>query len=112
MHIAASNPIALNKNNLSPDLLKKEEKLYYEQAKDSGKPDNILQNIVRGKLDKFINEVTLLNQKFVIDPDKTVNEVLKENNVRILDYVRFEVGEGIEKTSEDFADEVMKTISN
>ena len=61
---------------------------------------------------KFINEVTLLNQKFVIDPDKTVNEVLIENNVKILDYVRFEVGEGIEKTSEDFADEVMKTISN
>ena len=112
MHIAASNPIALNKNNLSPDLLKKEEKLYYDQAKESGKPDNILHNVVKGKLEKFINEVTLLNQKFVIDPDKTVNEVLIENNVKILDYVRFEVGEGIEKTSEDFADEVMKTISN
>ena len=61
---------------------------------------------------KFINEVTLLNQNFVIDPDNTIKQVLNKKNNDILDFVRFEVGEGIEKTTEDFADEVMKTISN
>ena len=61
---------------------------------------------------KFINEVTLLNQNFVIDPDNTIKQVLNKKNNDILDFVRFEVGEGIEKNTEDFADEVMKTISN
>ena len=61
---------------------------------------------------KFINEVTLLNQNFVIDPDNTIKQVLYNKNNDILDFVRFEVGEGIEKNTEDFADEVMKTISN
>ena len=68
--------------------------------------------MVKGKLKKFISEVTLLNQNFVIDPDMTIKEILEKNNNSILDYVRFEVGEGIEKASEDFAEEVMKSISS
>ena len=112
MHIAASNPVALSEKQLPDELIKREEKLYFEQVRESGKPENILENIVKGKMKKFINEVTLLNQNFVIDPDNTIKQVLNKKNNDILDFVRFEVGEGIEKTTEDFADEVMKTISN
>ena len=112
MHIAASNPLALSEEHLSDELINKEKKLFLEQAKESGKPDNIVENVVKGKLKKFINDVTLLNQNFVIDPDVTIKEILDKNNNSILDYVRFEVGEGIEKASEDFAEEVMKSISS
>ena len=112
MHIAASNPVALSEKQLPDELIKREEKLYFEQVRESGKPENILENIVKGKMKKFINEVTLLNQNFVIDPDNTIKQVLNNKNNDILDYVRFEVGEGIEKNTEDFTDEVMKTISN
>ncbi|MFL2801760.1 MAG: translation elongation factor Ts [Paracoccaceae bacterium] len=111
MHIAASNPLALSEEHLSEELLKKEENLYFEQARETGKPKNIIDNMVKGKLKKFVSEVTLLNQNFVIDPDFTINEILKNNNNSILNYVRFEVGEGIEKNTEDFAEEVMKSIS-
>ena len=112
MHIAASNPLALSEEHLSDELINKEKKLFLEQAKESGKPDNIVENVVKGKLKKFINDVTLLNQNFVIDPDVTIKEILDKNNNSILDYVRFEVGDGIEKASEDFAEEVMKSISS
>ena len=112
MHVAASNPLALSEEHLSDELIKKEQKLFTEQARESGKPENVIENMVKGKLKKFISEVTLLNQNFVIDPDMTIKEVLEKNNNSILDYVRFEVGEGIEKASEDFAEEVMKSISS
>ena len=112
MHIAASNPLALSEEHLSDELIKKEQKLFTEQARESGKPENVIENMVKGKLKKFISEVTLLNQNFVIDPDMTIKEILEKNNNSILDYVRFEVGEGIEKASEDFAEEVMKSISS
>ena len=112
MHVAASNPLALSEEHLSDELIKKEQKLFTEQARESGKPENVIENMVKGKLKKFISEVTLLNQNFVIDPDMTIKEILDKNNNSILDYVRFEVGEGIEKASEDFAEEVMKSISS
>ena len=112
MHVAASNPLALSEEHLSDELIKKEQKLFTEQARESGKPENVIENMVKGKLKKFISEVTLLNQIFVIDPDMTIKEILEKNNNSILDYVRFEVGEGIEKASEDFAEEVMKSISS
>ena len=83
-----------------------------EQDIESGNPDIVVENLVKGKLKKFISDVTLLNQNFVIDPDLTIKEILEKNNNSILDYVRFEVGEGIEKASEDFAEEVMKSISS
>jgi elongation factor Ts len=112
MHVAASNPLALSEDRIPDELIEKEKKLFFEQAKESGKPENVIENMVNGKLKKFINEVTLLNQNFVIDPDMTIKEILEKNNNSILDYVRFEVGEGIEKASEDFAEEVMKSISS
>ena len=112
MHIAASNPLALSEEHLSDELIKKEQKLFSEQARESGKPEDVIENMVKGKLKKFISEVTLLNQKFVIDPDITIKKILEKNNNSILDYIRFEVGEGIEKASEDFAEEVMKSISS
>ena len=112
MHVAASNPLALSEDRIPDELIEKEKKLFFEQAKESGKPENVIENMVNGKIKKFINEVTLLNQNFVIDPDMTIKEILEKNNNSILDYVRFEVGEGIEKASEDFAEEVMKSISS
>ena len=109
MHIAASNPLALSEKDLSEDLLDREKKVYLEQAKDSGKPLGIIENMVKGKLKKFISEITLLNQNFVVDPEKKVSDVLQSNSNLILDYVRYEVGEGIEKPVDDFAEEVKKT---
>ena len=109
MHIAACNPIALTEEDLPVDILEREKKVYSEQAKDSGKPDGIIQNMVIGKLKKFVNEVTLVNQSFVVDPDHRIADVLKRSGVEILEYVRFEVGEGIEKPVDDFAEEVKKT---
>ena len=72
MHVAASNPLALSEEHLSDELIKKEKKLFLEQARESGKPDNVVENMVKGKLKKFISDVTLLNQNFVIDPDVTI----------------------------------------
>ena len=109
MHIAACNPMALTEEDLPVDILEREKKVYSEQAKDSGKPDGIIQNMVKGKLKKFVNEVTLVNQSFVVDPDHRIADVLKRSGVEILEYVRFEVGEGIEKPVDDFAEEVKKT---
>ncbi len=109
MHITACNPLALDEHQLPPDLLKREEKVYREQAKESGKMPEIVENMVKGKLKKYINEVTLLNQNFVVNPEEKVADVIKKNGIKILDYVRFEVGEGIEKPMDDFVDEVKKT---
>ncbi|MED5530914.1 MAG: translation elongation factor Ts [Pseudomonadota bacterium] len=109
MHIAACNPLALTEEDLPVDILEREKRVYSEQAKDSGKRDEIIQNMVKGKLKKFVNEVTLINQNFVVDPDYKITDVLKRSGVEILEYVRFEVGEGIEKPVDDFAEEVKKT---
>ena len=109
MHIAACNPLALTEEDLPVDILEREKRVYSEQAKDSGKPDEIIQNMVKGKLKKFVNEVTLINQSFVVDPDHKIADILKRSGVEILEYVRFEVGEGIEKPVDDFAEEVKKT---
>ncbi len=79
-----------------------------EQARESGKPENIIENMIKGRMKKFLSEVTLLGQAFVVDPDKSVSEAAKDAGVDILGYVRLEVGEGIEKKEEDFAAEVAK----
>ena len=109
MHIAACNPLGLNEEDIPFSILEREKKVFLEQAKDSGKPPEIVENMVKGKLKKFVAEVTLLNQNFVLEPDNKILEVVKKNGVEILDYVRFEVGEGIDKPVEDFAEEVKKT---
>ncbi len=111
MHIAATNPASLSESDLSQDLIEREKVILTEQAKESGKPDNIIENMIKGRLKKFFEEVTLLNQKFVMDQDITVGQAAEAAGVTILDFVRFEVGEGIEKNEEDFASEVAKTMS-
>ena len=110
MHVAAINPASLSEDDLDPALIARERNVLTEQARESGKPENIIENMIKGRMKKFYQEVTLLNQKFVINPDQTVAEAAKEAGVTITGFVRLEVGEGIEKKTEDFAAEVAKTM--
>jgi elongation factor Ts len=111
MHIAATNPASLSENDLNPELIEREKLILSEQARESGKPENIIENMIKGRMKKYFEEVTLLNQKFVINPDITVREAAESAGVEVLDFVRLEVGEGIDKKEEDFAAEVAKTIN-
>jgi elongation factor Ts len=106
MHIAATNPVCLSADQMPQDLLEKEREIVTAQAKESGKPDNIVEKMVEGRMKKFLAENTLLGQAFVKDPDTTVEKLLKSKGASIHQYQRFEVGEGIEKKQENFADEV------
>jgi elongation factor Ts len=108
MHIAAANPQALNKNDLDPLIIEREKSVLTEQARESGKPEQVIEKMIEGRMKKFFSEVTLLGQDFVIDPDLTVEAAAEKSGVEIIDYVRMAVGEGIEKKEEDFAAEVVK----
>ena len=110
MHIAASNPVCVAEADVPAALLDKEREIIVAQSKDSGKPDNIIEKMVEGRLRKYLAEVTLVGQAFVKDPDVTVAKLLKANNATVAEFVRFEVGEGIEKRQENFADEVMAQV--
>jgi elongation factor Ts len=111
MHIAATNPASLSEDDLSNDLKEREKLILSEQAKETGKPENIIENMIKGRMKKYFEEVTLLNQKFVMNPDVTVRQAAADAGVEVLEFVRLEVGEGIDKKEEDFAAEVAKTIS-
>jgi elongation factor Ts len=111
MHIAATNPASLSENDLSSELIAREKSIFSEQARDSGKPEKIIESMIKGRMKKYFEEVTLLNQKFVINPDITVREAAESAGLEILDFIRLEVGEGIDKKEEDFAAEVAKTIN-
>ena len=108
MHIAASNPQALNKDELDPSIIEREKSVLTEQARESGKPEQVIEKMIDGRMKKFLSEVTLLGQDFVIDPDLTVEAAAEKSGVKIVGYVRMAVGEGIEKKEEDFAAEVAK----
>ena len=110
MHIAASKPVCIAEADVPQDALDKEREIFSAQAAESGKPENIIEKMVEGRIKKFLKEVTLLGQPFVKDPDQTVEQLLKANNASVKRFVRFEVGEGIEKKEENFADEVMAQI--
>ncbi|VVM25548.1 Translation elongation factor Ts [uncultured Gammaproteobacteria bacterium] len=97
MHIAASKPECISADELSADILEREKAIFVEQAKESGKPDNIIEKMIGGRMKKFINEVTLSGQAFVKDPDTTVGALVKSKGATIKSFVRFEVGDGIEK---------------
>ena len=112
MHIAAMKPLAIDETGISQAVLDKEKEIFKAQAKESGKPENILEKMVEGKINKYISEVTLLNQKFVKDNEINIQTLLKNNNNKIVSFFRMEVGEGIEKKDENFADEVMAQIKN
>lgn len=110
MHVAAVNPASLSEADLDPAVVARERNVLTEQARESGKPENIIENMIKGRMNKFYQEVTLLNQKFVINPDITVAQAAKDAGVEITGFVRLEVGEGIERKTEDFAAEVAKTM--
>ena len=110
MHIAASNPICINNEGVPEELASREERIFQEQAASSGKPPEIIDKMIQGRMKKFFKEVTLLGQPFIKNPDMSVNELLKESKAEIISFKRYEVGEGIEKKEENFADEVMAQI--
>ena len=109
MHIAATNPASLSEADLDPSLVEREKSVLTEQARESGKPEAVIEKMIEGRMKKFFEEVTLLGQKFVINPDVTVAQAAQEAGVEVTGYARVVVGEGIEKKEEDFAAEVAKT---
>lgn len=108
MHIAAAAPQSLSEADLDPAVVEKERSVQIEIARESGKPEQVIEKMIVGRMKKFLSEVTLLGQDFVINPDLTVEAAAKEAGAEIVGYVRMEVGEGIEKKEEDFAAEVAK----
>ncbi|MEM9050121.1 MAG: translation elongation factor Ts [Pseudomonadota bacterium] len=110
MHVAATNPQSVTEADLDPTLVDREKQVLTEQARASGKPDAVIEKMIVGRMKKFYEEVCLLHQKFVINPDVTVAQATKEAGVTVTGMARLEVGEGIEKEDEDFAAEVAKTM--
>ena len=108
MHIAAVNPAALSESDLDASVIEKEKKIQMDIARESGKPEAVIEKMIVGRMKKFISESTLLNQSFVVNPDLTVEAAAKEAGATITGFVRLEVGEGIEVVKEDFAAEVAK----
>ena len=108
MHIAAANPAALDEASLDADLVEKERQIQVDIARESGKPEQVIEKMIEGRMKKFMAENTLLGQAFVVNPDLTVGAAAKEAGAEITAFVRLEVGEGIEKEQEDFAAEVAK----
>jgi len=110
LHIAASNPLYLDSSSVDPEFIKKEEEILTAKQKEAGKPDNIIPNIVKGQIAKYLKEICLMSQPFVKNPDITIEQLLAEKKAKILGYTRYQVGEGIEKKQENFVEEVMKQI--
>lgn len=108
MHVAAVNPAALNEDAVDPEMVAKERQVQIDIARESGKPDAVIEKMIDGRMKKFLADITLVNQAFVINPDLTVGAAAQEAGVEITGFVRLEVGEGIEKKEENFAEEVAK----
>ena len=113
MHIAAADPRFVHRDEVTPEVLERERAIFRDQAAASGKPQNVVERIVTGKLEKYYSEFVLLEQPFVKNPDQTVGQMVTEKigkvgeNIQVRRFVRFKLGEGIEKRSDDFAAEVM-----
>lgn len=107
MHVAAANPSYLNRDQVPTAELEHEKAVLSEQARNEGKPEKIIEKMVTGRIQKYYKEVCLLDQEFVKDPDFTVAKLVAANNTEIVDFARFQLGEGIEKRQDDFAAEVM-----
>ncbi|MAC40523.1 MAG: elongation factor Ts [Pelagibacterales bacterium] len=118
MHIAASKPVAISANDVDPSIIDRERKILIEQAKDSGKPDNIIEKMVEGRISKFFSEITLLDQIWVMDGETKVSKVIENiekeisSNIIIKDFKYFILGDGIEIETKDFATEVAETINS
>lgn len=107
MHIAASRPVCVSEDQVPPDLLAKEREIVQAQAGESGKPPAIIERIVTGRIEKFLQDITLLGQPFVKAPDRTVAALLAAAGANVKSFLRYEVGEGIEKKTDNFAEEVL-----
>lgn len=107
MHVAASRPLCIAEADMDPDVVAKEKEIFTAQARESGKPDDIIEKMIGGRIKKFLKENTLLGQPFVKNPDQTVEALLKSQGASVRQMTRFEVGEGIEKKQDDFVAEVM-----
>ena len=111
MHIAASNPICIQQSDVPANLLEREQRIIIKQSERSGKSPEIVKKMVQGRITKFLNEITLMGQPFVKDPVISVGEILKNANVIVSKFIRYEVGEGIEKKENNFAKEVINQIT-
>lgn len=110
MHVAASNPMVVSQDDIPADVVAKEREIFIAQTQDSGKPQEIIEKMVEGRIRKFLDEQALVGQPFVKDPNQKVGQLLKANNAKVLSFARFLVGEGIEKEEVDFAAEVMSQV--
>jgi elongation factor Ts len=111
MHVAATNPLCVDEDGVPADTLERERRIFAEQAAESGKPPEIVEKMVTGRVAKFLKEITLLGQPFVKDPDMSVGKLLKSADAKVDGFVRYEVGEGIEKKQENFAEEVLNQVN-
>ena len=110
MHISATNPLCLTSEDVDKEVYERERAIYVSQAEESGKPQEIMEKIIDGKMKRFLSEISLVSQSFVKDPDKTIDQLLDENNAKIVSFIRLKVGEGIEVESKNFADEVAEQL--
>ena len=110
MHVSAFNPLCLSQDDIDKDILEREKAIYQNQAQDSGKPQDIMDKMVDGKIKRFLSEVSLISQNFVKDPDITVQEYLEKGGATIVEFARLKVGEGIEVDTKDFAEEVAEQL--
>ena len=110
MHVSAFNPLCLSQDDIDQDVLEREKAIYQNQAQDSGKPQEIMDKMVDGKIKRFLSEVSLISQNFVKDPDITVQEYLEKDGATIVSFARLKVGEGIEVETKDFAEEVAEQL--
>lgn len=110
MHIAAARPMVVSPNQVPADAIEKEREVFTAQAKESGKPQDIIDRMIEGRISKFVDEIALLAQPFVKDPNIKVGQYLKDKQAEVLSFVRFEVGEGIEKKEDNFVEEVMAQV--
>lgn len=111
MHVAATNPMCIDEQSVPAETLERERRILSEQAAESGKPPEIVEKMVSGRVAKFLKEITLLGQPFVKDTDVSVGKLLKDANAQVEAMVRYEVGEGIEKKEENFREEVLSQIN-
>lgn len=112
MHVAAINPTCIDESGVPAETLETEKRIFTEQAAESGKPPEIIEKMIVGRINKFLKEITLVGQPFVKDDKQSVGQLLKNNDAKVASFVRFEVGEGIEKKEENFAEEVRKQIED
>ena len=110
MHVSAFNPLCLSQDDIDQDTLERERAIYQNQAQDSGKPQEIMDKMVEGKVKRFLSEVSLLSQNYVKDPDITIKGYLEKDDASIVAFVRLKVGEGIEVNAKDFAEEVAEQL--